>query len=172
MCSLRRSSGPCSRRTSRCRSRSTCLVLVIFGGMGSITGVLIGATFVGWFTQFLIFHSFIDYNDADKYMYLGAILVLTMIFRPQGMLPSKRRLREFQDAEAGLGTADALDTAVGVPAVRPGGDAAGVRRHRHGLGINDGRSPGSEGAPHEFGQHIRGEERDAAVRRCHAASTT
>ncbi|HEY5112118.1 MAG TPA: branched-chain amino acid ABC transporter permease [Acidimicrobiales bacterium] len=91
------------------------LVLVIFGGMGSIMGVLIGAAFVGWFTQFLIFHSFIDYQDADKFMYLGAILILTMIFRPQGMLPSKRRLREFHDSEAGLGSADAMGAAAEGP---------------------------------------------------------
>jgi len=83
--------------------------------MGSIMGVLIGAAFVGWFTQFLIFHSFIDYQDADKFMYLGAILILTMIFRPQGMLPSKRRLREFHDSEAGLGSADAMGAAAEGP---------------------------------------------------------
>ena len=93
----------------------TVLVLVILGGMASMTGVLVGSAFVGWLLQFLVFHSFIDYNDADKFMYLGAILVLTMIFRPLGMLPAKRRLREFQDAEAGLGTADAVGTAVEGP---------------------------------------------------------
>ena len=93
----------------------TVLVLVIFGGMASITGVLIGAALVGWILQYLVFHSFIDYQDADKYMYLGALLVLTMIFRPQGMFPAKRRLREFQDSEAGLGSADAMGSAVEGP---------------------------------------------------------
>ena len=91
----------------------TVVVLVIFGGMGSITGVLMGAAFINWILQYLIFHSFIDYNPADKFMYLGAILILTMIFRPQGMIPSKRRMREFKDAEAGLGTSDAVGPAVG-----------------------------------------------------------
>lgn len=89
------------------------VVLVIFGGMGSITGVLLGATFIGWILQYLIFHSFIDYNQADKFMYLGAILILTMIFRPQGMIPSKRRMREFKDAEAGLGTSDSMGSTPG-----------------------------------------------------------
>jgi branched-chain amino acid transport system permease protein len=93
----------------------TVLVLVIFGGMGSITGVLIGSAVVGWLLQFLLFHSFIDYQDADKYMYIGAMLILTMIFRPQGIWPAKRRAREFHDAEMGLGTADA----VGDPAEGP-----------------------------------------------------
>jgi branched-chain amino acid transport system permease protein len=90
----------------------TVLVLVIFGGMGSIGGVLVGAALVNWILQYLVFHSFIDYQDADKYMYLGALLVLTMIFRPQGMFPSKRRLREFQDSEQGLGSADSLGGAI------------------------------------------------------------
>jgi branched-chain amino acid transport system permease protein len=93
----------------------TVLILVIFGGMGSISGVLVGAAFIGWLLQYLIFHSFIDYNDADKYMWLGAVLVLTMIFRPQGMLPARRRQREFRDSEEGLGTADAMGTAVEGP---------------------------------------------------------
>jgi branched-chain amino acid transport system permease protein len=31
-----------------------------------------------------------------------------MIFRPQGIIPSRRRLREFHDAEEGLGSADSL----------------------------------------------------------------
>ncbi len=86
----------------------TVLVFVIFGGMGSIGGVLVGAAALNWVLNYLIFHRFIDYNDADKYMWLGAMLVLTMIFRPQGMFPSKRRAREFHDAEQGLGSADAV----------------------------------------------------------------
>jgi branched-chain amino acid transport system permease protein len=36
-----------------------------------------------------------------------------MIFRPQGMIPSKRRMREFKNAEADLGSADAVGPAVG-----------------------------------------------------------
>ena len=93
----------------------TVLVLVIFGGMGSITGVLIGSAVIGWLLQFLLFHSFIDYQDADKYMYIGAMLILAMIFRPQGLWPANRREREFHDAEAGLGTADSMGDAVEGP---------------------------------------------------------
>jgi branched-chain amino acid transport system permease protein len=91
------------------------VILVIFGGMGSIVGVLVGAAFLNWVTQYLIFHSFIDYQDADKYMYFGALLILAMIFRPQGLVPSRRRLREFDDEEAGLGSADAMGTAAEGP---------------------------------------------------------
>jgi len=91
------------------------VILVIFGGMGSIVGVLVGAAFLNWVTQYLIFHSFIDYQDADKFMYFGALLILAMIFRPQGLVPSRRRVREFEDEEAGLGSADALGTSVEGP---------------------------------------------------------
>jgi branched-chain amino acid transport system permease protein len=91
----------------------TVLVLVIFGGMGSISGVLIGSAVIGWLLQFLIFHSFIGYQDADKYMWIGALLILTMIFRPQGLWPSKRREREIYDAEVGLGSSDSMGTVTG-----------------------------------------------------------
>jgi branched-chain amino acid transport system permease protein len=91
----------------------TVVVLVIFGGMGSITGVIIGAAFIEWILQYLTFHSFIDYNQADKYMWLGALLILMMIFRPQGMIPSKRRMREFKDAESAQGSADSMGPTVG-----------------------------------------------------------
>ena len=86
----------------------TILVLVIFGGMGSIVGVLGGAIFLQWVPSYLTFHSYFGYEQTDLYLYIGALLVIMMIFRPQGLLPSVRRRREFRDAEAGLGDADAL----------------------------------------------------------------
>jgi branched-chain amino acid transport system permease protein len=86
----------------------TILVLVIFGGMGSILGVLVGAVFLQWLPSYLTFHSYLGYQESDLYLYIGALLVIMMIFRPQGLVPSKRRRREFADAELGLGSADAL----------------------------------------------------------------
>ena len=88
----------------------TVLVLVIFGGMGSIMGVLVGAAFLQWLPVYLTFHSFFGYQQQDLYLYVGALLVIMMIFRPQGLIPSRRRVREFVDAEAGQGTADATGT--------------------------------------------------------------
>ena len=86
----------------------TVLVLVIFGGMGSILGVLIGAMALQWLPSYLTFHSYFGYQQTDLYLYIGALLVVMMIFRPQGLVPSRRRRREFADAEQGLGSADAL----------------------------------------------------------------
>ncbi|MBB1254984.1 branched-chain amino acid ABC transporter permease [Streptomyces alkaliterrae] len=85
------------------------LSYVIFGGMGSIPGVLFGAAFLVWLPEFL--RDFVD--PKDRHMYLGALLVVMMIYRPQGVIPSRRRQRELEMAEAGTGGADATGPASG-----------------------------------------------------------
>ena len=87
------------------------LVLVIFGGMGSLPGVVIGATFLQWLPQALRDHI----EQQDLFIYFGALLVVMMIFRPQGLVPSRRRARELGMAEAGIGGADAM----GAPGAAP-----------------------------------------------------
>jgi branched-chain amino acid transport system permease protein len=85
------------------------LAYVIFGGMGSIPGVLAGAAILVWLPNVLR-----DYvKDTDRYMYLGALLVIMMIYRPQGVIPSKRRQRELHLAEQGVGDADAVSEPAG-----------------------------------------------------------
>ena len=79
------------------------LTMVIFGGMGSIAGVVLGAAVLQWLPQILR-----GYVPAeDRFIYFGALLVIMMIFRPQGILPSRRRARELRLSEAGIGGADA-----------------------------------------------------------------
>jgi branched-chain amino acid transport system permease protein len=78
------------------------LTMVIFGGMGSIYGVILGAAVLGWLPNYLR-----DYVPAqDRFIYFGALLVVMMIFRPQGLLPSRRRSRELRLSELGIGGAD------------------------------------------------------------------
>ncbi|WP_240139084.1 branched-chain amino acid ABC transporter permease [Streptomyces sp. MUM 178J] len=85
------------------------LAYVIFGGMGSIPGVLMGAALLVWLPEALK-----DYVDpADRYMYLGALLVIMMIYRPQGIWPSRRRQRELTMAGEGVGDADAMSEPAG-----------------------------------------------------------
>ena len=79
------------------------LVFVIFGGMGSIAGAVIGAFVIQWLPQYLQVHSFQDYQFQDEFIYLGALLILLMIFRPQGIIPSRRRRREILLTEEGIG---------------------------------------------------------------------
>jgi branched-chain amino acid transport system permease protein len=80
------------------------LVLVIFGGMGSLAGAVVGAAFLQWLPQALRSHI----QQQDLYLYYGALLIVMMIFRPQGIIPSRRRAREIVMAEEGVGGADAL----------------------------------------------------------------
>ena len=86
------------------------LVLVIFGGMGSLAGAVVGAGVLQWLPQFLRVHPLFGYNQLDLYIYFGAILILMMIFRPEGLIPSRRRRREIALAEHGVGSADAMET--------------------------------------------------------------
>jgi branched-chain amino acid transport system permease protein len=79
------------------------LVLVIFGGMGSIAGVLIGALLVQTLSMYLIHTPPAGYQPQDLYIYLGGLLVMMMIFRPAGLWPSRRRQREIAIDEAGEG---------------------------------------------------------------------
>lgn len=72
------------------------LVLVIFGGMGSIFGVVLGAIMIQTASMYLLHTPPAGYQSSDLYIYLGALLVVMMIFRPAGLVPSKRRKREFK----------------------------------------------------------------------------
>jgi branched-chain amino acid transport system permease protein len=80
------------------------LTMVIFGGMGNIYGVVLGAAVLGWLPNVLR-----DYVPAqDRFVYFGALLIVMMVFRPQGLLPSRRRAREIELSEHGIGGADSL----------------------------------------------------------------
>jgi len=88
------------------------LTMVIFGGMGNIYGVILGAAVLGWLPNVLR-----DYVPAaDRFIYFGALLIVMMVFRPQGLLPSRRRAREIQLSEHGIGAADSMGS-------HPGGTA-------------------------------------------------
>jgi branched-chain amino acid transport system permease protein len=76
--------------------------------MGSLPGALLGAAFLQWGQNYLRVASFHWYNEQDLYAYFGALLVVMMIYRPQGIIPSRRRSREIGLAEHGVGSADAL----------------------------------------------------------------
>jgi branched-chain amino acid transport system permease protein len=89
------------------------VAMVVFGGMGSLWGALVGAAVLQWFPAYLQKHPLIP--PEDVFIYFGAVLILMMIFRPQGMVPSRRRAREFGLAEAGVGGADAMGAPAGSP---------------------------------------------------------
>jgi branched-chain amino acid transport system permease protein len=61
------------------------LACVVFGGIGNIWGVVIGATILGYLPDRIRFIS-----DA-RLLVFGLVLVIVMNFRPDGLLPRKKR---------------------------------------------------------------------------------
>jgi branched-chain amino acid transport system permease protein len=101
------------------------LALVIFGGMGSLAGPVVGAAVLQWFFAYIRknngapipgIHVKIPIDPSDIYIYVGAVLIIMMIFRPQGIVPSRRRAREIGMAESGIGSADAMEGSAASPA--------------------------------------------------------
>jgi branched-chain amino acid transport system permease protein len=84
----------------------TVVVVVVFGGMGSLAGPVIGAIVIQGLPLYLTQQNYTWYDSLDLYIYLGAILIVMMIFRPQGVIPSRRRRREIQLVEHGAGPVD------------------------------------------------------------------
>ena len=64
------------------------LSMVVIGGMGSVWGAILGASLVVLLPE--VFRGFEDY----RFFLFGVALVVVMIFRPQGLLPSSRRAAE------------------------------------------------------------------------------
>jgi branched-chain amino acid transport system permease protein len=87
------------------------LVMVIVGGMGNIWGVIVGASLIAWlnFTGLGKVGSLLNDaipgqgNDVDvtkyKFGIFGVMLILMMLFRPEGIIPSARRKAEFKEGE-------------------------------------------------------------------------
>jgi branched-chain amino acid transport system permease protein len=61
------------------------LACVVFGGMGNIWGVILGAVVLGYLPDRIRFLS-----DA-RLLVFGAVLVIMMNLRPDGLLPRKKR---------------------------------------------------------------------------------
>jgi branched-chain amino acid transport system permease protein len=70
------------------------LAVIILGGMGSIPGVIVGAIVLVALPELL--REFAEY----RLLFYGAILVAIMIFKPEGLVPNKRRVRELHEVEA------------------------------------------------------------------------
>jgi branched-chain amino acid transport system permease protein len=61
------------------------LVAVVLGGMGKISGMVVGALVMVLFPE--VFRSI----GSLRMLLFGIILILMMIFRPQGLWPVRRR---------------------------------------------------------------------------------
>ena len=112
---MERISGSHHPSNSTSPSRCSILCMVILGGMGNMWGVILWAIVIymlqtevlihlpDWLSalgkslniQFLVdFSSRVHLTDYTFFIY-GIILVLFMLFRPEGLLPSSRRRAGF-----------------------------------------------------------------------------
>jgi branched-chain amino acid transport system permease protein len=71
------------------------LAAVVLGGAGNIPGVVIGAVLVAYLPERFRF------LDESRVFWYGVAFVVMMIFRPQGIFPSRRRAAELADPGAG-----------------------------------------------------------------------
>jgi branched-chain amino acid transport system permease protein len=85
---------------------ATILAAVVLGGSGNIPGVMLGAFLIAWLPE--RFRGFQDY----RVLAFGAVLVLMMALRPEGLLPSRRRRAELAEGTGGMGS---LGAEVGGP---------------------------------------------------------
>jgi branched-chain amino acid transport system permease protein len=82
------------------------LACVVLGGQGNLPGVIVGAFLVAWLPE--------RFRNLQNYRVLifGASLVIIMIFRPEGLLPSRKRRAELESGQGGMGKLGAEVVAV------------------------------------------------------------
>jgi branched-chain amino acid transport system permease protein len=73
------------------------LSIVVLGGMGSTVGVILGALILILLPEYL--RAFAEY----RMIVFGAIMVLFMVFRPQGLIRDRRLRRKFRPPESPRG---------------------------------------------------------------------
>ena len=81
------------------------LCMVVLGGMGNISGVILGAVLLTLTPEILreairplqeaLFGRQVVDPDNVRMLIFGSALVAMMLFRPEGLLPSRRRKEEF-----------------------------------------------------------------------------
>ncbi len=84
------------------------LSMLVLGGMGNIAGVIIGSFTLSFINSFLLPQSTnlahaiglggLDFTNY-RFMLYGVILVTMMLFRPEGLIPSRQRKAELHEAE-------------------------------------------------------------------------
>ncbi len=83
------------------------LAMVILGGMGNVWGVIVGALFLSYLDRFGIStigahvnETFGTSFEVPKYTFMifGIVLLVVMLFRPEGLFPEARRKAEFKEA--------------------------------------------------------------------------
>jgi branched-chain amino acid transport system permease protein len=67
------------------------VAMVVIGGSGNMVGAMLGAFLITYLPE-----RFREFQDWRPFAF-GVAMVMVMILRPQGLIPSRRRAREFAD---------------------------------------------------------------------------
>src|SRR5205085_12200517 len=67
------------------------LAAVVLGGMGTVGGALLGSAMI------IVLPEKLRFFQEYRILLFGAALVLMMRFRPEGIVPNRRRQREFHE---------------------------------------------------------------------------
>lgn len=70
------------------------LCMVVLGGMGSVVGSIFGAAAIVVIPE--VIRNFLPGFQEYRFLVFGAVLVIVMIFRPQGLIASRRRAIELK----------------------------------------------------------------------------
>jgi branched-chain amino acid transport system permease protein len=71
----------------------TVLVIIIVGGMGSVPGVTLGALVL------IVLPNLLREFSEYQFLFYGVLLIVMMLKRPEGFIPSKRRAQELHTEE-------------------------------------------------------------------------
>jgi len=85
------------------------VAIVVVGGMGSIPGAVLGAVFLIGVPE--LFREFSEY----RFLFYGAALIAMMLYRPEGLMPTRFASREVHLKSSELGA----DTVVAAPSHSP-----------------------------------------------------
>jgi branched-chain amino acid transport system permease protein len=132
------------------------LAAVVLGGMGSIPGVVAGAVAIGYLPEYLRDVAAGEWITARlntltggnagtiteyRVLIFGAALVAIMVFRPQGLIPSRQRAAELAEAGETGGLA-----AVVAPTHETGEETAEPAAEPVRAGAGEGGAAGADGA--------------------------
>lgn len=98
--------------------------IVVLGGMGSIPGVIVAAGALMVLPE--LFRNFLEY----RMLVFGAAMILMMIFRPQGLWPSRRWVQELGAVRGGGGPLQGTGAAPSAPGVATTDGAASAGHER------------------------------------------
>jgi branched-chain amino acid transport system permease protein len=91
------------------------LAMLVLGGMGNIPGVIVGSLILSALERFILpqgtnFLHGLGFTSVDlsnsRFLIYGVILVMMMLFRPEGLIPSGQRKAELHAADLDKTAAD------------------------------------------------------------------